>query len=148
METQRPVAGFIRVADLASGVGRKLYYKLELLGEESKTDKVLDRNVALPNTVEINVSQNWKLYTVSMDLSGPAFFSFLSDCGITGNTYLFKKVREMLQHRWGSVGVEYGTYSNLKGNVGEGYRYIRMINGTCKVQTEGVGWIQSQPFLQ
>lgn len=147
METQYPHEGYIRVADLASRRGRRLYYKLTLLGEETQKADLFDRATLYPNTIEINVTQGWKVFAVAIELSGPAFFSFLGDQGCKAKTPLVQWMRDKLRHRWGSTGVEYGTYSRTDGEKGDGYRYIRMNNGISQVQTEGMGWMTSQPYL-
>ena len=128
--------------------GVEIYWRLILLGEESKAAATgtsasdrLSGNSTMSNQVEVDVRRGFKFIVVTMELTGKAFFELCRDCG--KKTALAKAVRDKLKAKWGSSGSAYGVYESASGTKGgDGYRFVRLMDGIPKIYQPGWnGWV-------
>jgi hypothetical protein len=126
--------------------GVEIYWRLTLLGEESKAGATgtsasdrLSGNTAMANQVEGDVRRGFKFIVVTMEMTGSAFSQLCHECG--RKTTLSGKVSNMLKAKWGSKGTSFGVYQAAVGN-GDGYRFVRLMDGVPKVYQQGWGgWV-------
>jgi hypothetical protein len=116
-----------------------LYWDLCLLGKQTQkalaNGNMLGGNSADPNTITVDV--RGRIISIDMQLSGAALKNLLAD---QHKDRLARTIGAMLIEKWGSTGVMLGTYARGENKV-DGYRYIRLVDGVAKTQTEGWGWV-------
>jgi len=128
--------------------GVEIYFRLILLGQESKTgatgtsaDDRLSGNSTMANQVEVDVRRNFKFIVVTMEMTGTAFFNLCRDSGTTSSPS--KPIKDLLKAKWGSSGSKYGLYKPVGANAGEeGFRFVRLMDGVPKIYQRGWnGWV-------
>jgi hypothetical protein len=150
MET-RGTDQYIRIADLRQEYPGlpvpRIYYRLLLCGKESKTENRLGGNAFSPNEIIVNATDQFRCFTVDMELSGPALLKLLADHGCNSNVRggFGDKVRRMIEGCWGSIGVRYGNFNDEHGN--ESYNYVRQVAGIVSRLEEGRNWVYKGPSL-
>jgi hypothetical protein len=131
------------VIPLTGVTSAQVFYRLMLLGEESKKGATgksasdrLSGNATMYNQVEVDVRSNFTFVAVTMEMTGSAFLNMCMD---HGKTSLAKDMKKLLKDKWGSTGSSYGLFepTGSKGGGADGYRYVRLIDGVPKVYQRG-----------
>jgi hypothetical protein len=140
----------IRASNVAK-VG--LYYRLWLLGKQTKSTYSTNqlKASAAPNEICIYILGGGRLgwrVNVTVDLSGPALLQFCAD---NGQFTLARRLRALIQAKWGSVGVAFGNVDSseragqqlapIENDWGEAYKYRRYVNSMLTNYEDGIGWI-------
>lgn len=125
-----------------------VHYRLTLLGRESKraatglsADDRLSGNSVLHNQIEVNCRASFKYIYVQMDLTPHAFHNLCTDLKKPG---VAKTIIKMVMAKWGSAGDTYNIFEPTQAKKGgEGYRYVRLIDGVPKIYQPGWGWMRA-----
>jgi hypothetical protein len=148
--THHVLAGVDDVIPVPGVKGVEVYWRLTILGQESKAGSVgtstsdrLSGNSTMANQIEVDVRRGFKFIVVNMEMTGTAFFNLCVDCG--NKTGLARHIKQMLKEKWGSSGTKYGLFKGTDSNIdNEGYRFVRMMDGVPKVYQRGWnGWVNA-----